>query len=201
LRGTQESGFNDGVFGRSRRDLTTLVRTSTQSVAQNARLEVLKANSDVVKGWEWLTALDSQVCRLCAPYSQQAWTLEGKRMQGTRLPYPGPPPLHPNCRCQVLVIVKEYRALANAKGPQFKRDVQGLSSEVKEQLDGGLGIDLSLPVWLKTQPEATQRQILGPKRHRLWQQGKLSLTSMVNAATQRPYTIEQLTAQRRRRVA
>jgi hypothetical protein len=62
LRGTRERRFEDGVFGRSRRDVSTLVRTSVQSISQHARLAVLEANSDVVKGWEWLTALDAVVC-------------------------------------------------------------------------------------------------------------------------------------------
>jgi SPP1 gp7 family putative phage head morphogenesis protein len=202
LRGTQERQFTDGVFGRSRRDITTLVRTSTQSIAQNARLEVLNANSDVVKGWEWLTALDFAVCAQCRPYSGQAWTLEGRRLPGTKLPYPGPPPLHPNCRCQVLVIVKEYRSLATSKGPRFEAEVKGLPQETKDQLDGGLGVDLSLPVWLRQQPEAKQIESLGPTRWKMWRAGKLPLHAMVNAVTGKPYTIEQLTSARsQRRVA
>jgi hypothetical protein len=96
LRGTQASGFNDGVFGQSRRNITTLARTSVQSVANESRMQVFQANADVLKGMEWLTALDFAVCPICRPLSEQAWTLEGKRMPGTKLAFPGPPPRHPN---------------------------------------------------------------------------------------------------------
>jgi hypothetical protein len=96
LRGTQAARFEDGVFGRSRRDVTTLVRTSVNSVSSQARIETFRENEDVLKGWEWLTALDGNVCPRCTPYSGQAWTLDGTRLPGTKLVYPGPPPLHPS---------------------------------------------------------------------------------------------------------
>jgi SPP1 gp7 family putative phage head morphogenesis protein len=201
LRGTRERQFTDGVFGKSRRDLTTLVRTSTNSIANESRMETFRANEDVLRGIEYLTALDAVVCPICRPYSGQAYTMDGKRLPGTTLPFPGNPPIHPNCRCMWLPVIRPYRDLSKAKGPRFESEVQALPQETKDALDGGLGVDLSLPVWLRQQPEATQRQILGPARHKLWQQGKLSLTGMVSAATGRPLTLEQLTARRRRRVA
>ena len=39
--------------------------------------------------------------------------------------------------------------------------MHALPQETKDALDGGLGIDLSLPVWLRQQPEAVQRRHLG----------------------------------------
>jgi hypothetical protein len=140
-------------------------------------------------------------CPICRPYSGQAWTLDGKRLPGTKLSYPGPPPIHPQCRCQVLVILRAYRDLSKAKGPRFEAAVKALPQETQDALDGSLGVDLSLPVWLKQQPEATQRDVLGPSRLKLWQQGKLPLTAMVSAATGRVLTLEQLKARRRRKVA
>lgn len=79
--------------------------------------------------------------------------------------------------------------------------MRALDQETKDQLDGGLGIDLSLPTWLKTQPESKQREALGPTRWKMWKAGKLPLHAMVNAVTGKPYTLEQLQARRRRRVA
>jgi hypothetical protein len=93
LRGTGAARFQDGVFARSERDLQTLVRTSTQSIANAAYERTFEANADVVSGKEWLTAFEN-VCPICRPLHGQAWTLDGRKLPGTELAYPGPPPRH-----------------------------------------------------------------------------------------------------------
>src|SRR5262245_58354237 len=75
--------------------------------------------------------------------------------------WPASPALRrPNCRCQVLVIVKEFSTLRTSKGPRFRADVDALDQSTKDALDGGLGVDLSLPTWLGTQPASVQKQLL-----------------------------------------
>jgi SPP1 gp7 family putative phage head morphogenesis protein len=196
LRGTRERHFTDGVFGQSRRAITTLVRTSVQSVANEARLATFKANADVLKGTEWLTALDAVVCPICRPYSEQAWTLEGKRLPGTERAFPGPPPLHPNCRCHLLPVIRPVASLAKAKGTRFEAAVQALDPEKKAALDGRLAEDVSMSTWLKTQPAAVQRKLLGPEPWKRWQQGKLTLREMVSTATGEPLTLAELLERR-----
>ena len=201
LKGTLERHFQDGLFAKMERNVSTLVRTSIQAVHQNARLETFAQNVDVLRGIEFLTAMDEHVCPICRPFSGATYTLNHRRLPGTKLPYPGPIPLHPRCRCQWLPLIRPYRDLARAKGPRFAEDVKGLTQTVKDALDGGDGVDLTLQVYLKQQPESVQIRALGPTRWQLWQAGKLPLHAMVNAVTRRPYTLDQLTARRRKRSA
>lgn len=202
LRGTRAAMYRDGVFERTRRDVSTLVRTSLQAVANQARWETFRQNADVLRGVEWLTSLDAVVCvTYCVPLSGAAWDLSGRRLPGTTLAFPGPPPRHPNCRCVLLPLVREYRQLRTARGPRFQAQVDAVPAETKEQLDGGLGRDLSMPVWLRAQPDAVAKRMLGQTRYRMWAQGKLSLPSMVHAVTRKPLTLAQLKARRRRRAA
>jgi SPP1 gp7 family putative phage head morphogenesis protein len=94
LQGTRERRFQDGVFQRSKTDVQTLVRTSVQSVANESRIETFRQNSDVLRGMEWLTGADSAVCPICRPLSGQTWNLDGRKLPGTRLAFPGAPPRH-----------------------------------------------------------------------------------------------------------
>ena len=94
-----------------------------------ARTEVLKANnkgtveawkqSNVVVGKEWFTAIDERVCEWCGPmhgkviglnatYVEQGETLIGAEGRPLDLSFAGvdEPPLHPNCRCTLLPVIK-----------------------------------------------------------------------------------------------
>lgn len=72
------------------------------------------------------------------------------------------PPLHYNCRSKVIPLV--------------------LGMELPE----------SYPDWLKKQPRSVQRDVLGPGRLKLFEEGKLNLRQLVNASTGKPVTIRQL---------
>lgn len=56
----------------------------------------------------------------------------------------------------------------------------------------GMEIPESYPKWLENQPEAVQREILGPGRLAMFKNNTLSLRSLVNSSTGRPLTIDQL---------
>jgi len=94
LRGTRETRYADGVLRAPQRGIETLVRTSVQAVANESRLATFQANSDVLRGFEWLTGMDALVCPVCAALSSSTWTLDYRRLPGTRLPFPGAPPRH-----------------------------------------------------------------------------------------------------------
>lgn len=56
----------------------------------------------------------------------------------------------------------------------------------------GMELPESYPKWFADQPRAKQREILGPGRLKMWDDGKLSLRALVNASTGNPITIEKL---------
>lgn len=97
VRGRRENGFKDGIMSAASRDAEALIRTSVNSIAQSARLETFKANDDVVKGVQWLSTLDVSTTPQCQALSGSAWTLDGEKLEGTELDFPGPPPVHFSC--------------------------------------------------------------------------------------------------------
>lgn len=62
VRGTKERGYTDGIVIGSKNAVGALVRTSVQAVANSARLEAFKKNSDVLMAVQWLSTLDNRTC-------------------------------------------------------------------------------------------------------------------------------------------
>jgi hypothetical protein len=98
-------------------------------------------------------------------------------------------------------VLRAYRDVAKARGTRFEAAVNALPQTVKDALDGDLGIDLSLPTWLRQQSEAKQRAALGPTRWRMWKAGRLPLSAMINSVTRQPLTIAELKARGLKKVS
>ena len=62
IRGTRAAKFNDGDLARVNRSNKTIVRTAVQHSATQARVSTMSANDDLVKGYEWVSTLDSRTC-------------------------------------------------------------------------------------------------------------------------------------------
>ena len=80
-----------------RQQAMAMSRTVTQDVNRQIKEQVWDDNADQLEGMTYLftTALDSRTCETCAP-------LDGMRKKDRKdMPRT---PLHPNCRCQVLLI-------------------------------------------------------------------------------------------------
>lgn len=87
---------DDGVFGPDRADL--IARTETAAADVQGNLIGWK-ESGVVEGKQWIVAQDGE-CDECA-------ALDGASV-GLDEEFPGgDPPLHPNCRCDVLPVLAE----------------------------------------------------------------------------------------------
>lgn len=79
----------------SRTSAAALVQTGMTSVANEARMSVFAANSDVVTGVKFLATLDSKTCQRCGALDGMTWKLDGTPIKAT-LPFTPPPP-HFNC--------------------------------------------------------------------------------------------------------
>lgn len=62
VRGTKAMNYADGVMIGQKHQAAALVRTSVQAVANDARLEVFRRNSDTLKAVQWLSTLDNRTC-------------------------------------------------------------------------------------------------------------------------------------------
>ena len=152
----------DGFEG-SYSGLKGLARTAMLSAANFARDTAISSGfGDVLDGWQFLATLDNRTCIECG-------SLDGK-IYGLDEPKP-PVPLHWQCRCCYVPIVKSLEGLPDA------------SEERPSVTDEETGIyPGSYNEWLQAQLESDPyfvRDILGPGRYELFKHGKITLQNMV----------------------
>jgi len=99
-----------GVFGVSldgdtaartiRAQALAMTRTVSQDVQRQIKEQFWDANADALEGfvYQWSAALDSRTCQTCAPLDGKRWNKRGDAPK---------PPIHVNCRCQLLLIDPE----------------------------------------------------------------------------------------------
>ncbi len=149
--GTRAGSFQDGILQTTRRNASTVVRTSVQHVASAVRNDVWVKNKDVVKGYEWLSTLDSVT-------SKQCQSLDGQEFELGKGPVP---PIHPNCRSTTTAVLDS----------KFDFLDEGATRSAK---GGPVDADTTYFGWLNDQDEKTQVDVLGAKRAKLFQDGGLS---------------------------
>ena len=89
------------VAKQIRSQAMAIARTATQDMQRQVKEELYEQNKSQLGGmvWMWSTALDSKTCETCAPLDQMRWEQgDTSRPQW---------PLHPNCRCEALLIDPE----------------------------------------------------------------------------------------------
>jgi SPP1 gp7 family putative phage head morphogenesis protein len=192
----------DGL-GVSQRSADTLVRTSINATANQARDLLYQANSDVIEKWEFLAVLDSRTSAVCAGLSGQMFPVgEG--------PFP---PRHPRCRSVSVPVVKSWRALA--KDGALKRGrgstnidtlftqrlkarglsddaIKGTKRRTQASMNGQVAGDLNYGQWLRRQPKPFIEDVLGPTKAKLFVDGELDVDKFVDLKTSRPFTLDQL---------
>jgi hypothetical protein len=88
VRGSKASGFSDGALSVSKREAQALTRTAVQSVNNQARIDTLMENDDVVKGIEWVATLDARTTKTCFAGSTRVAPI-GRIVKVFRRPYEG----------------------------------------------------------------------------------------------------------------
>lgn len=148
VRGTGPT-YADSVIRANQVQAEALVRSSVLSALHDTRIAELRQNADAVAGWAILTTFDDRTCAQCMALSGAAFDLDGNPLPGSpfqgRLPSDGLP-LHFSCRCVATPVLRGEAPPA----------------------------DLDFESWLREQPEAEQRDILGPQWWAAWQAGELT---------------------------
>lgn len=152
--------FSGGVMETTTRQATAIVRTAVNHVANVAHFETYQQNQDVTKQFEYLATLDSRTTLICASLDGKKWGYED--------PEAKKPPQHVNCRSSIIPVV-------DWAGLGLDPPDEGTRASASGQVAGST----SYEGWLKSQPPATQDEILGPSRGRLFRDGKVSLRDMV----------------------
>jgi len=116
----QGEGTNDltkrvkEVFRRAKRNRAAIIARTEIIKASNAATEQAYVQSGVVEGKEWLTAFDERTCEACMAMNGKTMALnknyfnKGDKFMGIHFDYDSIqyPPLHCNCRCTLLPVVK-----------------------------------------------------------------------------------------------
>lgn len=130
----------------------TLARTYTAHVTNGARAETYLANADVIDAEMWTATLDDRTCLRCGPLDNRVYPI-GK---GPRAP------LHFACRCVRVPVIKGRDKLIEAGL---------LKPGTRASVDGQVPESLKFEDWLRRQPEARQKEVLGAKRLKMWRNG------------------------------
>lgn len=171
------SEFSGGIMDVTTRQAQALVRTSVQSVAQDARMETFKENQHILKGVMASVTFDLRTTDLCKGRSGMAWDFDGKPMNEiTFEDYPGEPPWHWNCRTQLVGVTKSWKELSTKNKSKLGRSPKGL----KASMDGQVPGDLTYDQWLRKKSVAEQEEALGVAKRKLWNQGKVKLRDLVD---------------------
>lgn len=158
----------------SRANAAALVQTSTATVANDARMAMFEANSDIIKRYRAVATLDTNTCTRCAPLDGLEWEKDGTPI-GHNFPMPRYP-LHFNCRCLLIPQVFD-----SPPGGQ------------RASADGPISARTTFTEWLERQPAEKVEEVLGKGRADLFRSGKITLAQLTNGAG-RPLTLDQLRA-------
>lgn len=174
-----------GIMETARRNAASLVQTSVQTVANDARRNTFKANSDVIFGIKQVSTLDSHTSLTCIAYSGAEWDLDFKPIGNKKLAYNGGVPRHWNCRSVEVPITKSFKELG-IKVPEIKRTTRASDK-------GQIEANISFNDFLKRKGKTYQDSMLGKGRAELWRAGKITLRDLVDGKG-RPLTLAELQA-------
>ncbi len=171
IRGTRDGNFKDGIMEINRRAAETTVRTAVNHTANAARDSFYEANSDIIKGVQWISTLDGRTSAICRARDGEVYQI-GK---GPR------PPAHTNCRSSTSPIVKSWRELG----------LKDLPPATRASMDGQVPGDLTYGEWLKRQPAGFQDEVLGDAKGKLFRKGGLTMDRFVDESGHE-YTLDEL---------
>ena len=180
LTGHKPLKYKDGAFIANYRSAELLVRTSINAIANEARVATFENNSDIISAIEWVATLDAKTTVICQSLDGLTWDVTTKQPIGHAKAYPGSS-AHWGERSVQVPVVKKY-----------DESMKDLPSETRASMDGQVSVKLNYENWLETKPKAFQKKVLGTKRHKLWQDGKIDFSDLTSQNNQ-PLRLDQLT--------
>jgi len=205
VRGTRAKLYTDGIMQGTRRNTEALVRTSVQAVANSTRMATFQANSDLVSAICWLSVMDARTSLGCVARNGKCWDAETLKPIGHNIEWPGVSP-HWGCRATQTSVLKSFKDISAAMDPgeldaEFKKQLekQGFSPDeiakikrnTRASMDGQVPADITFDKWLGGKAPAFQDELLGKGRGKLFRDGKITLTDLIDQSG-RPLTIDEL---------
>jgi len=172
-----------GVMQTARRKAEALVRTAINEIVTQTRLNTIQDLSDVAKAVQRVSTLDSRTSDICIAYSGLVWDSQSLAPIGHNLPFNGGPPRHFNCRSSIVPVLRSFEELGI--------DATEIPLATRASMDGAVPGDISFGDWLRGKSKTFQDSVLGPARARLWRNGDITLTQLVDMRGN-PLTLDQL---------
>jgi hypothetical protein len=166
VRGTSDNGFADGIMAKARTDAATVIQTQVTNAVGEAHVAVGVRNASSAMMAVHSSVLDSRTSYVCLNRHGLRYTLPDFEPINHDIPYLNGVPYHPNCRSTMLIVPRT----------------------------GGPIPDASVTQWLSRRDTAFQDTVLGPTRARMFRAGTLSPRQLLDAATGKPLTLEELGA-------
>jgi len=151
------------VDRKTRRELEAVIRTATNAISSEARKTVYDYNDDIIKGYRWVSTLDSRTTAVCRGRDGRFYE---KGTQPT-------PPAHYNCRSVVVPVIEDKYSLSGGKTTRMARDPDTNKSQ---RVDG----KATYNSWLKDQDTEFQDEVLGVRKAQLFRSGNLHLSKFTN---------------------
>lgn len=171
------------VFAQTRRNGMAIVRTSVQTISNEARQATFQENADLVDGVQWVATLDGRTSDICIARSGLVWELPDYKPKGHSIPWNGGTPAHWNCRSSTIPVLKSLEEMGI--------DPAGIPAETRSSMDGKVAADLSFSDFLKGKPPEFVDEMLGKGRAQLWRDGKITLSQLLDQRGN-PLTLQQL---------
>lgn len=140
--------LDTGSIRPLRQSILANTRTTLQSFANEARTETFEKNTDLFSGYKWLATLDLRTCPVCGSFDGKIYT---KLSDAPSIP------LHMNCRCVLIPVIKGYEDL------EYEGE--------RAAIDGPVSGNITYEKWLINQSNDRQREILGPSRYEMYKNG------------------------------
>lgn len=165
-----------GIMKVARRHARTLVHSSVQAAANEARLATFRKNSRFIAGVRWTATLDSHTCLRCGALDGKSWDMDGSPRSDTDVAFTVPG-LHANCRCVLTAV---------AKGFEGKRE-----GATRASSEGQVDASTTFEAFLKRQPASFVEKTLGKTRADAFRAGKLGLRDLISGSG-RELTLDEL---------
>lgn len=155
VMGTIAKGAKPAKYGSIetiRNSIERNTRTWLQSMANQTRNSFYEENEDIISGYKWLSTLDRRSCLVCG-------LMDGKVQKNIN--DFTPPPVHFNCRCIILPVIKGYDDL-NTEGRANSKE------------------SITYKQWFDEQSDEVKRDILGETRYKMHKEGRMNIKGFVS---------------------
>jgi SPP1 gp7 family putative phage head morphogenesis protein len=197
VRGTKAEGYNDGIMKATRRHTEMIVRTTTQSALNQARLATYEKNTDIIAAVRHSSTLDGRTSPICVARSGLVYDIvDGSYVPRDHgVPFLSGAPYHPNCRSTMAPITKSWAELSTSKDPKVIAKLEKFKPgpSTKASMDGQVPADLTFKQWVDSKPKGFLDGLIGPGKAELVASGKAKLSDILDSNGQ-VRSVEQLKA-------